>query len=101
VHSGCVPCEVLLNSLQDAASSLQEALLRMSAVVAPEIRTRLMRPWLKVKACVWNASRSGGRWNATKRSTFHLKQRIRPYPPTRYSAHSPWGPFRFLSRLFT
>jgi hypothetical protein len=35
-----------------------------------------MRPWLKVKFYVWNAERSGARWNATKRSTFQLKQRI-------------------------
>jgi hypothetical protein len=33
VHSDCGKCKILLNDLQDAASSLQEALLRMSAVV--------------------------------------------------------------------
>jgi hypothetical protein len=33
VHPDCGRCKILLNDLQDAASSLQEALLRMSAVV--------------------------------------------------------------------
>jgi hypothetical protein len=38
VRSDCGKCKILLNDLQDAASSLQQGLLRMSAVVGTRDR---------------------------------------------------------------